>query len=112
MSFRMTLKTADRSRLIVSFPLNCHPRDEAADVWLPSREDREILNFPRMEGGIRLAFSWQVWPAVAQRDAPPAAENWRKWTNASTPEELKIQLEFNRTAAQIGEAVSGGEVSL
>jgi hypothetical protein len=27
-------------------------------------------------------------------------------------EELKIQLEFNRTAAQIGEAVKGGEVSL
>jgi hypothetical protein len=27
-------------------------------------------------------------------------------------EELKIQLEFNRTAAQIGEAVRGGEVSL
>ena len=27
-------------------------------------------------------------------------------------EELKIQLEFNRTAAQIGEAVNGGEVSL
>ena len=27
-------------------------------------------------------------------------------------EELKIQLEFNRTAAQIGEAVTGGEVSL
>ena len=27
-------------------------------------------------------------------------------------EELKIQLEFNRTAAQIGEVVKGGEVSL
>ena len=27
-------------------------------------------------------------------------------------EELKIQLEFNRTAAQIGEVVEGGEVSL
>jgi len=27
-------------------------------------------------------------------------------------EELKIQLEFNRTAAQIGEAIKGGEVSL
>jgi hypothetical protein len=27
-------------------------------------------------------------------------------------EELKVQLEFNRTAAQIGEAVKGGEVSL
>jgi hypothetical protein len=27
-------------------------------------------------------------------------------------EELKIQLEFNRTAAQIGEAVKGGEISL
>ena len=25
---------------------------------------------------------------------------------------MKIQLEFNRTAAQIGEAVTGGEVSL
>jgi hypothetical protein len=27
-------------------------------------------------------------------------------------EELKIQLEFNRTAVQIGEAVKGGEASL
>src|SRR5271169_2589323 len=70
MSFRMTLKTAGRSRPNVSsFPIDCHPRDEAADVGLPFREDREILNFRRTEGGIRLTFSWQVWPAVAQCDA-------------------------------------------
>ena len=72
----MTLKTAGRSRPNVSlFPIDCHPRDEAA-AWLPFREDREILNFRRTEGGIQLAFSWQVWPAVAQSDAPPPAENW------------------------------------
>ena len=33
------------------------------------REDCGIFNFPRTEGGIRLAFSWQVWLAVAQCDA-------------------------------------------
>jgi hypothetical protein len=44
---------------VSSFPTDCLPRDEAA-AWLPFREDREILNFRRTEGGIRLAFSWQV----------------------------------------------------
>ena len=66
---RHAVKTAGRSRPNVSsFPIDCHPRDEAA-AWLPFREDREIINFRRTEGGIRLAFSWQVWPAVAQCDA-------------------------------------------
>ena len=37
------------------------------------REDCEILNFPRTEGGIRLAFWWQVWPAFAQRGAGQSA---------------------------------------
>jgi hypothetical protein len=36
----------------------------------------------------------------------------RLLTQIDRLEELKIQLEFNRTAAQIGEAVKGGEVSL
>jgi hypothetical protein len=40
---------------VSSFPTDCLPRDEAA-AWLPFREDREILNFRRTEGGIRLAF--------------------------------------------------------
>ena len=72
----MTLKQlADHRPTVSLFPLDCHPREEAA-AWLPFGEDREILNFRRTEGGIQLAFSWQVWPAVAQSDAPPPAENW------------------------------------
>jgi hypothetical protein len=41
-----------------------------------------------------------------------SVEEIRTVTQIDRLEELKIQLEFNRTAAQIGEAVKGGEVSL
>ena len=38
------------------------------------REDCEILNFPRTEGGIRLAFSWQIWPAISNATLDSASE--------------------------------------